>query len=172
MEKYDLFFDTNKIYSLPYPKEKSTLLKNILKSENYVDLIKLKYMVLDTVLDFFHEFPIENPTIKKHSKLIQQIITSIEENTTINLTVFDISKALFISESKIRNDFKKEMGITIGKYIDDMVFIKAKRLLTNSNSIAAVGAELGFCDQFYFSRRFKEKFKITPSRFKKENKIT
>ena len=172
MEKYDLFFGTDQIYSLPFQKERGDLLKSLLKSDKYVDLIKVKNILIETIIEFCENHSISNGDIKSFSSLIQSLITYIDEHTIINLTVADISKALFISESKIRNAFKEEMGMTIGKYIDDMVFIKAKRLLSNPEStIASVSSELGFCDQFYFSRRFKEKFNITPSRFKTQNKI-
>jgi AraC-like DNA-binding protein len=172
MEKYDLFFGTDQIFSLSYPRERADDLKTLLISENYVDLIRIKNILLETIIEFCEKYSMSKGDIRIFSPLIQSLITYIDENTIINLTVADISKALFISESKIRNAFKQEMGMTIGRYIDDMVFIKAKRLLSNpENTIASVSSELGFCDQFYFSRRFKEKFNITPTRFKMQNKI-
>ena len=62
----------------------------------------------------------------------------------------------------------KETGVTLGKYIDDMVFIKAQELLLNNQlSIATISTFLGFCDQFYFSRWFKSMHGETPSHFRK-----
>ena len=171
-EKYDLFFNTNRIVSLQYPIEKAEKLKKLLQSDSYVDLIKIKNTVLETLIEFCDTFSLQKGVVKRYSPLIQQLISYIEENTSIKLTVSDISKDLFISESKLRNAFKKEMNIPIGQYIDDMVFIKAKELLSNPiNTISYVSSALGFCDQFYFSRRFKEKFMVTPSKFKEQNKI-
>lgn len=171
MEKYDLLFGTDKIYSMPYPTEKVDQIKELLNSETYIDMLKLKSVISETVFLFCEKFSMQKGSVKGYSPLIQSIISFVEENTSIKLTVSDISKALFVSESKIRNAFKEEMNIPIGKYIDDMVFIKAKRLLINpTNTIASASSELGFCDQFYFSRRFKEKFNMTPSKFKSESR--
>ena len=171
VEKYDLFFNRKRIYSLPCSKELTDSIRGILNSENYIDILNLKKVLLDTVINFSKTYAFENLSVKKYSELTQNVISFIENNATIKLTVSDISKALFISESKIRNAFKDEMKIPIGKYIDDMVFIKARRLLIEHGStISSVSSELGFCDQFYFSRRFKEKLGITPSEFKKANK--
>lgn len=173
LEKYDFFYGKNQIYELPYSKEKQEILKNLLKTDNYLDILKLKLLLLETVVDFCDKYPEESIKIKKYTPLTQNIITYIDENLSMKLTVSEISKALFLSESKIRNAFKEEMNMPIGKYIDDMVFIKARQLLIDSSkSVATVSAELGFCDQFYFSRRFKEKFARTPTKFKTENKIT
>ena len=124
------------------------------------------------MINFNDAFSFDIKAIKKHSKLIQSSISYIENNTSIKLTVKDISKELFVSESKLRNEFLKEMEMPIGKYIDDMIFIKARQMLSIAiNTISSVSSELGFCDQFYFSRRFKEKFGITPTNFRKKNKI-
>lgn len=90
----------------------------------------------------------------------------------LNLSLQEISDALFVSASKIRTDFKKEMGVTIGKYKEDLVFLKAKNLLGMKNvSLKDISDTLGFCDRFYFSRRFKERYKKTPSQYRKEISI-
>lgn len=172
VEKYDLFFNVDKICALPFPSEDFKKMKDLLASERYVDMLELKMILLKVLIEFYTAFSFPTVKAKKYSRLIENVITFIDENISIKLTVSDISKSLFISESKLRNAFKKEMNMPIGKYIDDMIFIKAKQMLSNSqNSIAAVSTELGFCDQFYFSRRFKEKFDFTPSHFRKVNKI-
>ena len=42
VEKYDLHFGTEKIYSMPYPIEKIEEIKCLLKSETYIDILKLR----------------------------------------------------------------------------------------------------------------------------------
>ena len=173
VEKYDFFLGIDKIYALPYSVEKQEFIRSLLKTDNYLDIIKIKLLLFEVLVDFCKNLPKETGKIKKYTPLTSKIISYIDENLSIKLTVEDIARALFLSESKIRNSFKEEIGIPVGKYIDDMVFIKARQMLTDSTkSIATVSSELGFCDQFYFSRRFKEKFGRTPSNFKFENKIT
>ena len=172
-EKYDLFLNTEKIYKLPYSLEKMDNIKALLKTDSFLDILKLKYVITETVISFCDTYFRSTAEIKKHSQVVQKIISYIDENLSIKLSVADISKALFLSESKIRNDFKNEIGLPIGKYIDDMVFIKARKLLLQPNTtISSVSSELGFCDQFYFSRRFSEKIGRTPTKFKSENKIS
>ncbi|MBE6635124.1 MAG: helix-turn-helix domain-containing protein [Ruminococcaceae bacterium] len=172
VEKYDLFYNVEKIYSMPFSIETSEKIRTLINSERYVDILSLKLFILKTVLDFSDAYSFEKTSIKKYSPTVQSVISYIEDNLSIKLTVEDISRATFVSESKIRNSFKKEMNMPIGKYIDDMIFIKAREMLSKVGcSISEVSAALGFCDQFYFSRRFKEKFGRTPSDFKKINKI-
>lgn len=169
-EKYEVSFSPCRIYALPYTQDKLRGLKDLLNTREHVGILRLRLLLLETLSELFERFPLERSTLKDASPLVRSVIGYIEEHLSIRLTVSEIAAALYLSESKIRSTFKKELDIPIGKYIDDMVFIKARQLLSvPENTIAEVSAELGFCDQFYFSRRFKEKFSVTPSKFKKQN---
>ena len=107
----------------------------------------------------------------KTVKIRENVLTfSTHKNLKINLKATEIAEYLFISESKLRNIFKKEMNMPIGQYIEDMVFIKAKKLLGDKHhSIDEISAQLGFYDRFHFSRRFKQKFNQSPGEFKKHS---
>ena len=172
VEKYDIFLKEGRIESIPCPISEMLELKNKLSAESYYDILYTKAYLLKTLTAFIEKISPSHFPIKKYSDTVSEIIDYVDMHTAVNLSVADISKALFISESKIRNVFKSEMNMTIGKYVDDMVFIKAKRLLSKEgSSIGSVSTELGFCDQFYFSRRFKERFGITPKKYKTANKL-
>ena len=169
-EKYELSFTPCRIYSLPYSHEKLETMKELLKSREHLGILRLRLALLETLSELFERFPLERSERKEASLLVRAVIGYIEEHISIGLTVSEIATALYLSESKIRTTFRRELDIPIGKYIDDMVFIKARQLLSDpQNTIASVSTELGFCDQFYFSRRFKEKFSVTPSKFKLQN---
>ena len=167
-EKYDLHFKNDKIYCIPYAIEEIENLKSRILSDNYIDIIMIKAVLLNVIGKFCDAYSLSKAKVISYSEFVENIITHIDENTSIKLKVSDIAKALFVSESKLRNVFLSETKIPIGKYIDDMIFIKAKRLLIEENAkIGKISAELGFCDQFYFSRRFKQKFGLTPYEYKK-----
>lgn len=167
IEKYDLHYENDKIYSMPYPIEEIEGLKSKILSDNYMDIMMIKAILLNVVGDFCDIFSLSKEKVISYSEFVQNIITYIDENTSIKLKASDIARALFVSESKLRNVFLAETKIPIGKYIDDMIFIKAKRLLVEENAkIGKISAQLGFCDQFYFARRFKQKFGLTPSKYK------
>ena len=170
LERYDLFSGLDGIYSLPFSVDDYSDLKALLVSESYLDILEIKSRVLKIIVDFCKSCEFRNFDIKKYSPLVGGVMDYVESNTRINLSVSDIANHFFVSASKVRNAFKSELGIPLGKYIDDMVFIKAMLLLSNKDlSVADVSAQLGFCDQFYFSRRFKEKYGVIPREFKLKN---
>lgn len=168
LEKYDIFAGLDTIYTLPCSEEEYETLYGYLASQNYYDKVKLKMHLLSVFARIQETYSLPASPIHQYSELVQKILECIQENLSLKLRVCDISAELFVSESKIRDAFRKEMGIPIGKYIDDMVFTKARQLLTVSSiSISKISTMLGFCDQFYFSRQFSKKFGVAPSQFRK-----
>ena len=111
---------------------------------------------------------LDKPT---YSPLITSAIEYISEHLTVRLTLKEICDALYTSKSTLSSRFRDEVGMSIGKYIDYRVMISAECGLTNSErSILEISDSLGFCDQFYFSRRFKEKHGVSPREFRKNSK--
>ena len=52
--------------------------------------------------------------------------------------------------------------------LDDLRFQRAKLLLADSNlSIGQIARNLGYVHQMHFSRRFRERFNMSPSKFRK-----
>ncbi len=169
IERYDLLSSQKEILSIPFSPQISKDLKALIDSGDYFDIVKIKSILLDTIIKLRDSYKFQEAPIKRYSKHVEEAISFIEKHISVKLKVTDISNELFLSESKLRNSFKSEMNIPIGKYIDDMIFIKAKELLSSHEStVFSVSNELGFCDQFYFSRRFKDKTGITPSEYKKQ----
>ena len=131
--------------------------KKIMETKHYL------YSIICRCIEGINDMPIKN-----NSELVIKIKSIIEKNLSINLTVNDIADKLFISPSAVRKTFKEEMGISIGKYIDDSIMIAAEYNVRNSNmSIHQISEKLGFCDQFYFSRRFSQKFGIAPMHYRR-----
>lgn len=169
IDKYDLMSEIKNILSLPVSQKDITKLMELYNSDDYMSILSLRNEICKTVIDFSKKYNFGKTPIKEYSQTVKKTIRYIHLHTKINLSVNEISKNLFISESKIRKSFKEEVGVTIGEYIDDTVFFKAKSLLRNKDIlIGEISEALGFCDQFYFSRRFKEKYQKTPTMYRKE----
>ena len=94
----------------------------------------------------------------------------MQNNITVQLSGEQIANAVGISPSSLHKRFKAETGMSLGAYQDDLIFNRAKQLLAQRQlSIKEVSQQLGFCDQYYFSRRFKAKTGVTPSNYRKNH---
>ena len=65
--------------------------------------------------------------------------------------------------------FKKEMQVNYREYIDSLRFNYAKKMLIcSTHSVSEICLESGFEDVPNFLRRFKMRFGMTPTQFRKE----
>ena len=103
-----------------------------------------------------------------YSKSVSCAIDYISENLSVQLSVSEIADAVYIAKSTLSVTFRRETGMSIGEYIDYRVMLSAvKQLLATRRKILDISDSLGFCDQFYFSRRFKEKYGVSPREFRR-----
>lgn len=168
VERYDILSRLEKIQTVNCGSDFVEEIERCFCSDNYSDMIKLHAMLYTTVSELME--PIDTPVVY-YSPLVEKVMSYINRHLSVKLTSAEIANRFFVSVSKLRNTFKEETGMPLGKYIDDMVFIKAKQMLTREgSSIADISAKLGFCDRFYFSGRFSEKFGVSPGKFREQNR--
>lgn len=108
---------------------------------------------------------------RRISDTVQKALAYIEENLSAGLTVKTVADHTFISSANLSHKFKAEMGISVSQYIDGMVMDRAEQMLINTElPLSRISTELGFYDQFYFSRRFKEKHAMPPLKYRKSHR--
>lgn len=96
----------------------------------------------------------------------------IREHLSLQLTVGELAAYAHVSESTLEKSFRAELGMTIGRYIDEEIFLRAESLLRNTDlPVARMSEQFGFCDQFYFSRRFRGRFGLSPQQYRKQRPI-
>lgn len=107
--------------------------------------------------------------LSRYSEKVKKIQKIIEENLSVTLTVEKIAKQLFISPATVHKIFREEMGISVGKYIDDYIMFTAEyEVRQGTLPIREISEKLGFCDQFYFSRCFSKEFGLSPIQYRKK----
>lgn len=105
---------------------------------------------------------IENPIIKK-------ICAYINQNLSEDISLEQMAEYTNVSSFYLSKLFKEEKGVTFITFITDTRLDKAQKLLKETElSIKEITAQIGYNDQNYFSRIFKNKFGITPSEARKK----
>jgi len=171
IDKTDTLSTVGRILTLPDSGDLIESLRLLHNSTDIASLIKTK-MLLYTVLDsFFTRYNLQLTENQQFSPLVEKALTYLWENISVKLSVKDIAEHLFVSESKLRNAFKNEVGTALGTYIDDAVFFTVRKMLSSDYPIGHIANTLEFCDRNYLSRRFKEKFGKTISQYRQEMKV-
>lgn len=169
--KTDILSGIGKILTLSGCEDIVYSLRDLYGAQDTAALLKAKTLVY-TILDrFTTKYDLQLSDNRAYSPLATQAIAYIREQLSVKLTVKEIAAQLYVSESKLRNIFRAEVGTPIGTYIDDAIFFTVRQMLTEGHPIDEVASALGFCDRNYLSRRFREKFGKTISQYRQEQAI-
>jgi AraC-like DNA-binding protein len=92
----------------------------------------------------------------------------MEENIDKEIDITSIARIIGVSVSQLNNIFKTYTSMTSYQYYILTKINKARRLLEQEGvSVKEVAFNLGFSDQYYFSRLFKQKTGVPPSEWNK-----
>lgn len=107
----------------------------------------------------------------RRGELVEKINRYIQENySQIRLTADKISADLGYESSYMRRVYKSETGTTILRALEDYRILKAKQLLSQRKMRhAEIAKAVGFGDQYYFSKRFKQIVGYTPTEYEVMN---
>lgn len=165
---YDVFSSSEaRILKFERPIDLVNNMLDCYRSKDISKHILLQSEILRTVSDAAMLLKSERSTVN-YSKTVVEAIDFIRKNLSASLKVSEVADAVFCSRDSLLDRFKSEMGVSVSKYIEDLLMFEASRLLTaGKKTVGEVSAELGYCDQFYFSRRFTKHFSISPKDYKK-----
>jgi AraC-like DNA-binding protein len=98
-----------------------------------------------------------------HERLIFDIKVYINRHLSKKITLSDIAAAFFISESKLKKDFKKSEQQTVLAYLQEQRMHRAMQLLQASdNKLAHIAQEVGYSNLSSFTREFRKHFDCSP----------
>lgn len=97
-------------------------------------------------------------------EILRYISTHLSESLSLQL----ISEKFFVNKNYICTLFQKNLHCTFSSYLTEKRLHLAEQLLTGSTlSLHAISREVGFSDEFYFSRVFKKSYNVSPGLYRK-----
>ncbi|MEL7610147.1 MAG: AraC family transcriptional regulator [Bacillota bacterium] len=112
-------------------------------------------------------FTIFEPENLKHSDVVQKIKEYVLANFDHRLTLDDISRHVYLSNSYVSSIFKKETGLSIIDYANRVRINRSKRLLHDTDiSISMISTRCGFEDQSYFTKTFRKHVGMSPKKYR------
>lgn len=105
-----------------------------------------------------------------YSTVVVPIRDVVELHLFSNLNLEQLAKLCNLSMSSFKRAFKKEFEDSPINYINKRRLEKAKELLTITElAISEIAYEIGFQDALYFTRLFKKKIGVSPSKYRVES---
>lgn len=100
---------------------------------------------------------------------LKQVREYINEHLQQNLKLVELAAIAQISPYHFLRLFKQGQGITPHQYILQCRLEKARQLLRDRDlSLAAIAAQVGFCDQSHMTRCFQRRLGVTPKQLRQQ----
>lgn len=170
--KTDILDGINRCFTLPLL---DSLLKPLLaayQDDSLTGLLAIKGLVYGTLAEFMRErLPDLSGRLALASRY-QKLYAHVEENLSAGLSARTVCSALGEPYETLRRQFRRDNGITLHQYIlGRLIQLAAMQLLMTDRTIQEIAGRLGFQDEFYFSRLFKQKMEYSPREYRRINAV-
>ncbi len=100
-----------------------------------------------------------------------QVILYLEEYYG-DVRVENIANAMNVSYRTLARKFEAETGMSVSDKLTEIRLTHAKRLLLSTDmNMYDIARRCGYENEFYFSKRFKQKISVSPREYRKSNRI-
>ncbi len=109
---------------------------------------------------------IDNSVTPEKPQMIDEIVSYIEEHMLDKLTLENVAKQFYVSESTISQLFKKKLDVSFYHYVTQRRLICSKNYILKGEPLDNIYQLVGFNDYSTFFKAFKKEYGISPSAFK------
>lgn len=112
------------------------------------------------------------PLKAEKPELLDKALAYIEAHLAEKITLSDIAKHLWVSQSTITQTFRNKLGVSFYRCVTQRRLIAAKTLILEGAPLEGVGQKVGYSDYSSFYRAFKQEFGIAPRQFRKKLELS
>lgn len=96
---------------------------------------------------------------------INEICRYVYENCEKKLTLDQLAKQFYMNKFYLAHEFKKRIGMPLGRYINHMRLQMAQRMLQQGHPPTTLYIQCGFTEYSTFYRAFKAEFGMSPKEY-------
>ena len=105
----------------------------------------------------------------KNADFCGAVISFVKEHYVEKITSKEVATALSFNQSYFCRNFKKNFGVNFTEYLTVYRLSVARKLLEQKRSVTQVAFDCGFLSATQFSKCFKQKFGVLPSKYKSKS---
>jgi AraC-like DNA-binding protein len=144
-------------------------------SEGLERQVTRKLRLLDLLHELGRHLPLRKSPRSNHAqqdlngRRMSTLFNHIEQHFADKITRKQAASMVHLSESRFHTFFQAAAGTNFVQYLTHVRVCQAARLLTEASlSVAEIAYRVGFSDQSYFDKRFKEHFQMTPLKYRQK----
>ncbi len=102
------------------------------------------------------------------SEALRRVLLFIDANLKRNISLNEVSEAAFLSPNYLSQLLKKQTGMAFVEWLTARRIDKAQYLLAHTvGRVADIANSVGFADEAYFTRRFRQRCAQSPTEYRK-----
>jgi AraC family transcriptional activator of pobA len=142
-------------------------MRNVKLAQYELLISYLKIFLINASRIKINQLQLEEANAKKEPAIVNDLKEAIEQHFKSLHSSSDYADLLNASAKVLNRVSKTYFNKTLSSLITERIIIEAKReLYLTPKSVKLIGHELGFTDEFYFSRFFKSKVAVSPQLFR------
>lgn len=123
-------------------------------------------IILD-IADMIPQVISPQKSVKKKDSNYLFALQYINDNIRRQLSCREVAESVYLSPRQLNRIFIEKNGMTLSEYIMVKRTDVSKEILQIDNGpLNTIAGELGFCDEFYFSKFFKKRTGFSPSEYR------
>jgi AraC-like DNA-binding protein len=106
--------------------------------------------------------------MKGRSDALARVMEHIDGSLSRNVSLNDVAAATFLSPNYVSQLLKKQTGMAFVEWLTARRMEQAQHLLAHTmERVSKIANSVGFDDEAYFTRRFRQRFNVSPSEYRK-----
>lgn len=106
--------------------------------------------------------------LQGHTDALRRIFKFIDENLDQEIGLTEVSDAAYLSPNYLSQLLKKHTGLAFVDWLTGRRMERARDLLAHtSERVSTIAHRVGFTDEAYFTRRFKQRFNVSPTAYRR-----
>lgn len=106
--------------------------------------------------------------MKGRSDALVRVMNFIDDSLSGNISLNDVAAATFLSPNYVSQLLKKQTGMAFVEWLTARRMEQAQHLLAHTpERVSKIANSVGFEDEAYFTRRFRQRFHLSPTEYRK-----
>jgi AraC-like DNA-binding protein len=106
--------------------------------------------------------------LQGHTDALKRVLKFIDENLHQDIGLIEVAEAAYLSPNYLSQLLKKHTGLAFVDWLTGRRMERAQDLLAHTaERVSAIAHRVGFADEAYFTRRFSQRFGVSPSTYRR-----
>ena len=131
-------------------------------------MLELIGFTVEVHADALQALSATRPYMQGRTDALRRVLKFIEEHLQRDISLNEVAEAAFLAPNYLSHLLKKQTGMAFVQWLTAQRLQRSQHLLAHTREkIAAVAHAVGFSDEAYFTRRFRQHFELSPSQYRK-----